>query len=192
MAIEALFQLCEADRREIAVSVRLEIRIVVTRHNVADFVDADENLLAALFDRDALRLLHLRMHGNMLANTGDSLGQPFGLNRLHQVVDGFHLECVQREFAVRRHEHDRWRVLQMLHGLCQLQTGRLRHVDVKEHHVAGIFLQFLYGLAHVGGFARHLYLAQFVKQVLQLRTRRSFVVDDHCLQQFDLQKSVLV
>ena len=66
----------------------------------------------------------------------------------------------------------------MLQGLGQLQASGLRHVDVQEHDVAGIFFQLLDGLAHAGRFSHDLGLAEFVKQELELGTRGRLVVND--------------
>ena len=130
----------------------------------------------------ALGLLGLRMQLHMLANAGDGLGQTIGFDRLHQVIDGVDLEGVERELAVGGDEHHRGRELQVLQCLGKLQAGCLGHVHVKEHDVAGIFLQLLDGLAHACRLGDDLRLTQFVEQELQFGARRGLVVDDHRFQ----------
>ena len=63
VAIEALLQLGEAHRGEVAVGIGLQVGVVVAGHDEADLVDADEDLLAALFHGDALGLVSLQVQG---------------------------------------------------------------------------------------------------------------------------------
>ena len=168
VAVEALLQLSETHRGEVAVRIRLQVGVVVARHDETNLVDADKDLLAALLNGDALGLLRLHVQRHMLAHTGDSLGKALRFNRFHQVVDRAHLECVEGELAVRGHEHHRRRELEMLQRLGELQARGLGHVDVKEHHVNGIFLQLLNGLAHAGRLGHNLGLPQLIEQELEL------------------------
>ena len=144
----------------------MQIRVVVACHDETDLIDADEDLLAGLLDRDALGLLGLRMQLHVLAHADDGLRQAIGFDRLHQVIDGVDFERVQREFAVGGNEHDRRRELQVLQGFRQLQARCLGHVHVKEHDVAGIFFQLLNGLTHACCLGHHFGLTQFVEQEL--------------------------
>ena len=92
--------------------------------------------------------------------------------------------------AVCGHEHHSRGELQVLQRVGQLQAGRLGHVHVQEHDVAGVFLQLLDGLADAGRFGDHLRLPQLFQQVLQFRACRCLVIDDHGLQHPNLQSSL--
>ena len=119
------------------------------------------------------------MQRHMLAHTRDRLGKTLAFDGLDQVVDGVHLERVERELAVGGDEHDGGRELEVLQRVGELQAGRLGHVDVEEHHVARIFLQLFDGLAHAGSLGDHFGLAQLVEKESQFGTRRGLVIDDH-------------
>ncbi len=123
VSIEGLLELRETDRREEAIDAGLQIGVVITSHNETDVVDVDEDLLAALFNRDALCLLGLRVKDDVLANAGKCVGKALDLDGLDQVVDRVDLERIEGEFTVRRDEDDGRRVLQMLQRLGQLDSA---------------------------------------------------------------------
>lgn len=68
VAVQTLLELSQAHRGEVAVRVGLQVCVTVARHDEANLIDADEDLLAALFHRNALGLLGLHMQRNVLAD----------------------------------------------------------------------------------------------------------------------------
>ena len=182
MDIEALFELSERHGGEVAIVVGLQVRVIVARHNKTNAVDGNENLLAALFDRNALRLAGLHMQRNVLARAIHGLLQTIGFDRLHQIIDGIHFEAFECMLAIGGNENDRRRVLQTLQGLGELNAIDLRHAHIEEQHIHGVALHFLNSLAYTCGFGEHFDPTDFAQQVTQLGTSRSFVVNDNRVQ----------
>ena len=182
VAIEALFELSERHGGEVAVVVGLQVRVIVARHDETNAVDRDENLLAALFDRNALRLAGLHMQRDVFARAVHSLLQAIGFDGLHQIIDGIHLEALERVLAVGGNENDRRRIFQTLQGLGELNAIDLGHAHIEEQHVHGIALHFLNSLAYARGLGKHFDPTDFAQQVTQLGTSRSFVVNDNRVQ----------
>ena len=85
MAVEALFELSQRDRGEVTIGIGLQVRIIIARHNVANAIDGDENLLAALLDRNALGLGCLHVQGYVFGGAIDGLMQT---NRSRQALPG--------------------------------------------------------------------------------------------------------
>ena len=161
MTIERFFQLSQAYGREEAVDASLQVRIIVACHNVANVIDVDEDLLAALFNGNALGLLGLCMKQHMFAHASKSVGKTLGFNRLNQVIDGIDLERIQSKFAISSNEYHGRRVLQMLQSLCELNTGSLGHVDIQEHNVARVFLELFDSLADAYSLGNNFSLVEF-------------------------------
>ena len=80
------------------------------------------------------------MQGNVLLHTGDGLSKTIAFDRLDQVVDGVHLECVKGELTVSGDENDRRGITKVLKRVGQLKAVGFGHVDVQEHDIALIFL----------------------------------------------------
>ena len=163
MALEALLELREGDRGEIPVGVGLQVGVVVARHDEADGIDRDENLLAALFDRDTLGLARLHVQRDVFRRALDGLAQTIGLDGFDQIIHSIDLESLERVLAVGGHEHDRGRVFQALQGLGELQAGHARHAHVEEKHVDGVGLHLLDGFAHAGGFRHDFDIADLIE-----------------------------
>ena len=186
VAVQTLLELSQAHRGEVAVRVGLQVCVIVARHDEANLIDADEDLLAALFHRNALGLLGLHMQRNVLADACKRLGEALGLNRFHQVIDGVHLERVERMLAVGGDEHHRGREFQVLQRLGQLQASGFRHIHVEEHDIAGVLFELFDSLAHTSRLGNNLGLAKFVEQKFQFGARGGLVVDDDCFEHVSL------
>ena len=89
--------------------------------------------------------------------------QALGLNGFHQVINRVDLECIESKLAVGRNKDDSRRVFQVLKGIGQLNAGSLGHVDVKKHHVTGVFLELFNSLADAGGFSHDLGLIELAQ-----------------------------
>ena len=161
VTIERFFQLSQAYGREETVNASLQVRIIVARHNIANVIDVDEDLLATLFNGNTLSLLGLCMKQHMFAHTGKSMGKTLGFNRLNQVIDGIDFERIQGKFAISSNEYHGRRVLQMLQSLRELNTGSLGHVDIQEHNVARVFLELFDSLADACSLGNNFSLVEF-------------------------------
>ena len=157
----------------------MQVGIIVLGHDVENLVRGDEQLLAALLNGNPLGRVVLVDHRDMLLDLFDRLEEALGLDRLHEVVDRVDLEGLDGMLAIGRDEHDRRRARDLRESLGQLQARRARHVDVEEHHVAAVVLEVLDGFAHVARLGHDLDLAGLLEQVLELRPRRSLVINDH-------------
>ena len=122
--------------------------------------------------------LHLRLCHRL--HLVERLVEPVGLDRLHQVVDSVHIECLEGILAVGGHEDDRRRILELVQGLCKLHAGCLRHRDIEEHHVRTSLHELLDRFAGARGLRNAIDPASLLQQVLELRTCRSLVVHNHC------------
>ena len=169
---ELLLQLRKRDGRKEAVSIRVDAGVVVLRLDVANLVHGDEHLAAALLHGDALlrgvargRGLHDGLH------LVERAVEPVGLNGLHEIVDGVHVERLERVFAVRGHKHHRRRVLQLVQGFGKLHARRLRHRDVQKYHVDALVGTLLaldegfHGLAGVQRLANGVDASRLLKEV---------------------------
>ena len=136
MRRELLLELGKRNRGEVAVVVRVDAGIVVLGLDVANLVDGDEHLAAALHHGDALyRGVRLGLRLNARLHLVQGLVEAVRLDRLHEVVDGVDLKGLECILAVGGHKDYRRRVLKLVEHLCELHAVGLGHRDVKEDDV---------------------------------------------------------
>ncbi len=111
------------------------------------------------------------------ARAGERLLEPLVVEGLHQVVDGRHVEGLERVLVVRGHEHRGGHVLRADRP-DHVDAGRAGHLHVEEHEV---------GLQRADGADRrfavvreaddfHVFLVS--QQIFEALPRQGFVIDD--------------
>lgn len=123
--LELGLELGKRDRREIAVVLGVQVGVVVLRHDEVNLAGGNEQLLAALLDGDALVGGRAALRGDELLDLADCLYEAIGLDRLYQVIGRVYLERLDGKLAVRGHENDVGRILELVLRLLQA-AGRQR------------------------------------------------------------------
>ena len=121
-----------------------------------------------------------RLRGHRLPFPGplDGRRQPARLDRFEQVIDGVHLEGVDRVLVEGRDE-DHLGVEPGLHDPPRhFEPGQPRHLDVEHHQVRLVFFDYVQRLDSVSRLADDLDAAELLEQETQLVARQLLVVDD--------------
>ena len=180
MRRELRLELRERDNRKIAIGIRVDAGIIVLRLDIANLVDGDENLAAALLDGNALG--RGSRGGSLLAaslNLVEGSLETIRLDRLHQVVDSIDVKRLERILAVGGDEHHRRRVFELMERLGKLHAVRLGHRDVQEQHVRAAIHQLLDGVTSARSLGDVLDPSGLLEEEAELGTSRGFVVNDH-------------
>src|SRR5213078_1815084 len=124
-----------------------------------------------LLDRGSLTLARLRQ-------ALDHAGQPLGLDRLDEVVEGLDGEGVDGVAIVSGDEDDRGPLAAVEHEPRHVEAGHPRQLDVEENDVVADAPGEPERLAGSRGLADHFDLGMAREQVAQLTARRLLVVHD--------------
>ena len=115
----------------------------------------------------------------------DHLGEPRGLDRFQQVVDGADLERLDRVLIERGDEHDMAPHPTFQQLARHLEPGEPRHLDIEEHHVRRQRFRQRDSLEPVGRLVDNLDVVELLELKRQLAAGRLLVVGNqdpqgHC------------
>ena len=179
-------ELRQRSRRQKTIIDGVDAGVIVLGHDKADVVHRDQHLAAALFHGNALDGdLAVRDGLSALHDLLDRAIQASLLDRLHQIVDGIHVERLDGMVAVRGHKHNRRRVLELMQRLGKLQARCTRHRDVEEHDIDPTFHEHLDGGANARRLRDRADLARLLEQESKLRASRRLIIHNHRTQHRD-------
>ena len=107
------------------------------------------------------------------------------LDRLHQIIDGIHVECLDRMVTIRSHKHDRRRILKLMQRLGKLQARGTGHRDIEKHDIHATFHKHLDGGADARRLRDRADLARLLEQEAKLRASRRLIIHNHRTQHRD-------
>ena len=101
------------------------------------------------------------------------------IDRLQEVVDGVHLERLDRMLIVRRHEDDMRIGATIDEPACHFESGQAGHLHVQKHDVGVKTIDGRQRFEAVAGFADHLHAADAAEQIPQLIACQLLVVHQY-------------
>ena len=107
------------------------------------------------------------------------------LDRLHQIIDGIHVECLDRMVTIRSHKHDRRRIFELMQRLGKLQARGTGHRDIEKHDIHATFHKHLDGGADARRLRDRADLARLLEQEAKLRASRRLIIHNHRTQHRD-------
>ncbi len=105
--------------------------------------------------------------------------QPARFDRLEQIVDGVHLECLDRVLVVGRHEDDLGVAASAEQTPGDFETGQPGHLHVEHHQVRRFLLDHAEGFEAVRGLRHDFDRAYLSQEKAQFFTRQLLVVHDN-------------
>ena len=114
------------------------------------------------------------------SGAGERLFEPTGVNRLQQVVNRVHFECLDGMFVKGRHEDEHGGLLRAFNeAACQFEAAETRHLDVEEHEIRLVRIDGREGLQAIARVRHDLHIIQLLELVTQFVAGQLLVVNDH-------------